>query len=350
MRSEAQPLGLLNHDYGNLLASDAPVSTAYLTAPEPDNQHQQLFIATLNLVQHCIESACTDVTVQTDIISARFRDMASQALVQANNVDALTARGELVTIDDQQMPLDEALNMVSQTLDTSIDKILSITKLALTMATQFDRAQERLKDITGLVGSIRKITKQTRLLALNAAIEAQAAGEAGLGFAVVSEEVKSLATDIQDLSCHMESCIGEVADSVSKSYASLKASAEIDMSENILLRAKVGDIMDSVCEQNAAFQAMLRGTSSHSRELAETISQTVVSLQFQDRVCQYLRNGASALSVYAQSETPPDIEKVIASLSLTDLRDYLRRAIGLASEDSSSLAASDKGDFDVELF
>lgn len=303
--------------------------------------------AVLELVQHCIERACLDITQQTDAISDRFQALASQSLLQAQKVDILTERGTYVRLDEKDIPLEEALAIIARTLDTSIERILFITKLAITMASQFDRAKERLDDISGLVSGIRKLTRQTRLLALNAAIEAQAAGDAGKGFAVVAAEVKSLAGDIQSLSDHMESCIGDVAESVEKSYASLKASSEVDLSENILLRTKIGDIMKSIEAQNQNFQAMLRETSGASREMAALIGQTVISLQFQDRVCQYLRNGATALKTVEEHDGAPALDDLFACLSLSELRSHLERLV--LGEDAAPLSTVEASD-DVELF
>lgn len=332
--SELQPPGAL----------PSPAVPASWLAPDASALHR----ATLVLVQHCIEQACEDVTEETNAISLRFQHLAEQALAQARRVDVLTARGAQVRIEEQEMPLEQALNLIGRTLDDSIARILSVTKLALTMASQFDRAEARLSDINGLVAAIRKITRQTRLLALNAAIEAQAAGEAGDGFAVVAAEVKSLSSDIHNLSNHMETCLHDVSESIAQSYASLKASAEIDMSENILLRAKVGDIMDSICEQNSAFQAMLQDASATSHDIAQTIAQTVVSLQFQDRVCQYLRNGAEALRMFSHATEPPTADQVINALSLSDLRDQLRHALDPTYSPHPHATHSENDD--VELF
>ena len=89
------------------------------------------------------------------------------------------------------------------------------------LSTAIEEAKS-VSDIGGLAKAILGITDQTNLLALNAAIEAARAGEAGLGFAVVAEEIRKLA----DESKKTVGEIQQIAQTVVTSVGNLSAGAE----------------------------------------------------------------------------------------------------------------------------
>ncbi|NWE41753.1 methyl-accepting chemotaxis protein [Pseudomonas yamanorum] len=111
-------------------------------------------------------------------------------------------------------------------ISETISSIQNLVDEVLGASTKAEGLAAQAQDISKVLEVIRGIAGQTNLLALNAAIEAARAGEAGRGFAVVADEVRSLAQRTQDSTEEIEQMINGIQQGTLDTVGALNSSAE----------------------------------------------------------------------------------------------------------------------------
>ncbi len=116
----------------------------------------------------------------------------------------------------------------------------------------FEQLNEQMEQINAVLGQLNAISSKTTMLALNASIEAARAGQAGVGFAVVANEVKTLAVDSSKCANEVAIVVDSIKKQVQETSAQLIGSTEsIDSSLQTL-----DGLQDAFGQLNSQFSSL----------------------------------------------------------------------------------------------
>ncbi|SHM31335.1 methyl-accepting chemotaxis protein [Roseibium suaedae] len=209
----------------------------------------------------------------------------------------------------------ESLAHSIESIGRDVDQAAMIAGQAVAEAQATDAVVGRLSDSSRAIGEIvdliTQIASQTNLLALNATIEAARAGAAGAGFAVVANEVKTLAeqttkatadisaqvTEVQDVAIQAEEAIRSIAstiDQISSISVAVREAVEDQTAatQKIGANARVANASSDRVERNIGTLAEAMNASQAATHEMEHASEelTVLSSSLQDQVRQFLQS------------------------------------------------------------
>ncbi|QGX41069.1 HAMP domain-containing methyl-accepting chemotaxis protein [Permianibacter aggregans] len=287
-----ESVNTLTSQLRKMLRSITDASLSLASSAEQSNAISRSTNEAIRVQREQTEQVVVAMTEMSSTVEEVARS-AGNTLQQVNNADKETSAGHRVVSSSI-----EAINRLAQEVENSVQVI--------------NRLDSYSDQIGTVLDVIRGIAEQTNLLALNAAIEAARAGEQGRGFAVVADEVRTLASRTQQSTAEIQQTIERLQQGAREAVQVMARSRQ-EAEASVSQTAQAGESLGRITQSMSVINDMSTQIASAAEE--------------QTAVTQEMHRNMTQIASAAERTSDGAEQNLKASQELARLADELQKMV-----------------------
>jgi methyl-accepting chemotaxis protein len=226
----------------------------------------------LSAVTEQTNAGVSSQRIETDQVATAMHEMTATVQEVARNAEE--ASEAAVAADQQAREGDRVVNEAIAQIELLAREVENSTEAMSDLKRESDK-------IGSVLDVIKSVAQQTNLLALNAAIEAARAGEAGRGFAVVADEVRSLAQRTQKSTEEIEELVVGLQNGT-RQVATIMDNSRTLTTSSVELTRRAGSSLENITRTVSAIQSMnqqIAAAAEQQSSTTEEINRSVLNVR-----------------------------------------------------------------------
>ncbi|PSB11030.1 chemotaxis protein [Pleurocapsa sp. CCALA 161] len=275
-------------------------------------------IESLQRLVNQTKAAATEVQLNTSANDLAVQSLAQETIAQATSISQIleqvremeTSIGLVANQADRAETFAQQAAITiareDQAMSLTVAEIKAVQQTVTQTATKAEKLGESSQEISQAVNLIGRFAAQTHLLALKAAIEAARAGEEGKGFAVIADEVRSLATQSAEATAEIETLVSKIQLETAEVVKAMhKGAAQIASGNELVEQTRqslnqVNQVSSEISKLVSSITQATQQQSSTSTQVSQTIVEVAAIAEHNSHSATQVFNSVRELSAIAE--------------------------------------------------
>ena len=253
-----------------------------------------------------VATAAAETSESVDEISAGAETQHEQLAEIAGEMETMSATTEEVasTTDEVAATSEEAAELSKDGREAAQDAVADlhqIEKRAYETAEAVEHLESGMEEVGTILETISEIADQTNLLALNASIEAARAGEEGDGFAVVAEEVKTLAEETSEAAGEIEALIEDLRNRTDESVTEMGTICQ-EITNGVATVESAEDALETIDQRIQEANDGVQEIADAMDAQATSVSDVTAAVEDLESISERTANNAGTVAAAAEEQ------------------------------------------------